>query len=56
MKYLEPKFLIGFGKEYRDKWDETFGVRCDRCGERMEEVHCKLVCKQCGYSRDCSDP
>jgi len=29
---------------------------CERCGERMEEVHCKIVCKKCGLSRDCSDP
>lgn len=29
---------------------------CERCGERMQEIHCKLVCPRCGYTRDCSDP
>jgi ribosomal protein L37E len=29
---------------------------CERCGERMTESHCKIVCGNCGYSRDCSDP
>ena len=56
MKYQQPKFLIGFGKQYRDNYDDTFKPKCDRCGELMEEVKCKLICNQCGYSRDCSDP
>jgi ribosomal protein L37E len=29
---------------------------CDRCGERMEEGQCKIVCANCGMARDCSDP
>ena len=29
---------------------------CDLCGARMLNLHCKLICKQCGYKRDCSDP
>jgi len=29
---------------------------CERCGERMVEHHCKIVCRNCGFSRDCSDP
>jgi ribosomal protein L37E len=29
---------------------------CDRCGERMYESHCKIICPNCGYLRDCSDP
>lgn len=29
---------------------------CDLCGSPMRESHCKLVCGQCGYTRDCSDP
>lgn len=56
MKYQQPKFLIGFGKQFRDNYDETFKPKCDRCGEPMEEVKCKLICNQCGFSRDCSDP
>lgn len=29
---------------------------CDLCGARMLERHCKLVCPNCGFMRDCSDP
>jgi DNA-directed RNA polymerase subunit RPC12/RpoP len=34
---------------------ETVHV-CERCGEPMEERQCKIVCRNCGYARDCSDP
>lgn len=29
---------------------------CERCGVRMYDHHCKIVCPNCGYKRDCSDP
>lgn len=29
---------------------------CDLCGAPMLDLHCKLVCRRCGYRRDCSDP
>jgi hypothetical protein len=29
---------------------------CERCGERMEERQCKIVCGNCGAYRDCTDP
>ena len=29
---------------------------CDLCGAPMEDVQCKLRCRNCGYTRDCSDP
>jgi len=29
---------------------------CERCGERMEERKCKIVCGRCGLCRECSDP
>jgi hypothetical protein len=29
---------------------------CERCGERMDEQKCKIVCGNCGMTRDCSDP
>ncbi len=31
-------------------------LRCELCGGPVLERHCKLVCQQCGYQRDCSDP
>lgn len=36
-------------------WTES-GVRCDLCETPMYELHCKLVCPNCGYKRDCNDP
>ncbi len=29
---------------------------CDICGFPMLDVHCKLICRNCGFMRDCSDP
>ncbi len=29
---------------------------CDVCGAEMLEIHCKLICPRCGFTRDCSDP
>ncbi|MFQ5830728.1 MAG: hypothetical protein ACE5JD_16470 [Candidatus Methylomirabilia bacterium] len=29
---------------------------CERCGERMQGIHCKIICPRCGYTRDCSEP
>ena len=36
--------------------EEEREERCDLCGSPMVAVHCKLVCWNCGYTRDCSDP
>jgi hypothetical protein len=32
------------------------GEGCEICGTEMYGLHCKLVCPNCGYRRDCSDP
>jgi len=29
---------------------------CDLCGSPMRDLHCKLICRRCGFKRDCSDP
>lgn len=29
---------------------------CELCGGPVVERHCKIVCLNCGYQRDCSDP
>ena len=28
---------------------------CDRCGARMYELNCKVICPNCGSRFDCSD-
>ncbi|HZD03446.1 MAG TPA: hypothetical protein VE173_00965 [Longimicrobiales bacterium] len=30
--------------------------RCELCGGPVLERHCKILCLNCGYQRDCSDP
>jgi hypothetical protein len=35
---------------------ERSGEDCEICGSEMFGLHCKLVCPNCGYRRDCSDP
>ena len=32
------------------------GLDCEICGARMFERSCKIICRNCGYTRDCSDP
>lgn len=29
---------------------------CEVCHTEMFGLHCKIVCPNCGYKRDCSDP
>ena len=29
---------------------------CWICGAASLYVHCKIICKNCGFMRDCSDP
>ncbi len=29
---------------------------CELCGTTMYDHNCKIVCPNCGYKRDCSDP
>jgi uncharacterized Zn finger protein (UPF0148 family) len=31
-------------------------LTCEICGGRMIERQCKILCPNCGYTRDCSDP
>ncbi len=29
---------------------------CDICGVEMYDHNCKIICPNCGYRRDCTDP
>ncbi len=32
-------------------------IFCHVCGfQAAIEIHCKIICRNCGYTRDCSDP
>ncbi len=45
---------VELSRSYRA--EEVSGPTCDLCGAPMVERHCKLICTNCGYERDCSDP
>lgn len=36
--------------------NQMVDYNCDICGFQLEPIHCKLVCFNCGFKRDCSDP
>ncbi len=40
----------------RDSASRTEEITCERCGAAMYDRHCKVICPNCGYQRDCSDP
>lgn len=47
--------------ESTDQWPATealerSGEECEVCESEMYGLHCKLICPNCGYRRDCSDP
>ena len=48
--------LRGMSQERGTGEREVFAERCEACGTEMYGLHCKLVCPNCGYKRDCSDP
>jgi rubrerythrin len=57
----EPRHLrtpAGGGRERVQPAEgrEVFAERCEACGTAMYGLHCKLVCPNCGFKRDCSDP
>ena len=39
-----------------ERLDERDLQECEACGTPMYGLHCKIVCPNCGYKRDCSDP
>ena len=40
----------------RSEARESVREECELCGSEMFGLHCKLICPNCGYRRDCSDP
>ena len=57
VSHPEPaRILRGMGEEQATEEREVSAERCEACGTEMYGLHCKLVCPNCGYKRDCSDP
>ncbi len=51
-KAPEPTFNLQ-GRTLREA---TPGLACELCGGPVLDRHCKVVCLNCGFQRDCSDP
>lgn len=49
----EPRLPVG--SPYRRTEVPTVH-ECELCGTVMYDHNCKIVCPNCGYKRDCSDP
>ena len=50
------RILRGMSQERETEERVVVAERCEACGTEMYGLHCKLVCPNCGYKRDCSDP
>jgi hypothetical protein len=43
--------------DFDPSFDPAAPIVCEVCGSRMRYVAaCKILCPNCGYRRDCSDP
>lgn len=50
---------VGLSRAYLDQGLDgpgRDGASCELCGGPVLERHCKVVCLNCGFQRDCSDP
>ena len=56
---MRPYTLLTVSEEQQEQAPDTpqpSGEECEICGTEMFGLQCKLVCPNCGYRRDCSDP
>jgi hypothetical protein len=43
--------------DFDPEYAEDQPVICEICGSEMDyTASCKIICRNCGYMRDCSDP
>ena len=43
--------------DFDPRYDPEAPIECEVCGSVMRYVAaCKILCSNCGYRRDCSDP
>lgn len=43
--------------DFDPAYDPAAPIECEVCGGQMRYVAaCKILCANCGYRRDCSDP
>jgi hypothetical protein len=41
---------------FRRTLSSSENALCWICGAAIVDIHCKIVCQNCGFTRDCSDP
>ena len=43
--------------DFDPDYDPSAPIECECCGSTMKYIAaCKILCSNCGYKRDCSDP
>lgn len=43
--------------DFDPDYDPAAPIECEVCGSEMRYIAaCKILCSNCGYKRDCSDP
>jgi hypothetical protein len=43
--------------DFDPRYDPEAPIECEVCGGTMRYIAaCKILCSNCGYRRDCSDP
>lgn len=43
--------------DFDPAYDPSAPISCEVCGSEMHYIAaCKILCPNCGYRRDCSDP
>lgn len=43
--------------DFDPSYDPRAAIDCEICGSQMRYIAaCKILCRVCGYRRDCSDP
>lgn len=50
------RHYVELSREYLEAGIGRSEETCELCGGPTVERHCKIVCLNCGYRRDCSDP
>ena len=58
MQPVKPRRTRGKGRRI-NYWDDKAidpPGKCILCGGETRDNSCKVKCRNCGYTRDCSDP
>lgn len=50
------RHYVELSRAYLQEPWQASSLRCELCGGPVLDRHCKVVCLNCGFQRDCSDP